>query len=44
MASFCTWVFHQFHQVLRLVDGEFKIYFESEESKQVFMDIEVEHP
>ena len=27
-----------------IVDGELKIYFESEESKQAFMDIEAEHP
>jgi hypothetical protein len=27
-----------------VLDGELKIYFESEDSKQIFMDIEVEHP
>jgi hypothetical protein len=27
-----------------IIDGELKIYFESEDSKQTFVDIEVEHP
>jgi len=27
-----------------IVDGELKIYFESEESKQAYLDIEVENP
>ncbi len=27
-----------------IVEGGLKIYFESDESKQVYMDIEVEHP
>ncbi len=27
-----------------VVDGDLKIYFESDESKRVYMDIEVEHP
>ena len=27
-----------------IIDGDLKIYFESEESKQAFLDIEVENP
>jgi len=27
-----------------IVDGDLKIYFESEESKQAYLDIEVENP
>lgn len=27
-----------------IVDGELKIYFESEESKQTYLEIEVENP
>jgi len=27
-----------------IVDGDLKIYFESEESRQIFLDIDVEHP
>jgi hypothetical protein len=27
-----------------VVEGDLKIYFESEESKQAYMDLQVEHP
>ena len=27
-----------------IIDGDLKVYFETEQSKQAFMDIEVEHP